>query len=109
MDPVIFTERAAKKMKEQLCARGTPDSLIRFGVRGGGCTGFSYVFEFEDKPRDTDHLFEEFGVRLVVDAKSMFLVQGASIDFETGIRGHGFRFENPNVKSECGCGASISF
>ncbi|NVB36580.1 iron-sulfur cluster assembly accessory protein [Pseudenhygromyxa sp. WMMC2535] len=103
--------RAAKIMHEQLVKRGTPEAAIRFGIRGGGCTGYSYVFEFSDKaPRKNDQVFEfDLGVRIYVDPKSMVYLEGTRIDFETGIRGHGFNFDNPNVKSDCGCGESVSF
>ncbi len=107
---VTVTARAAKVMRGQLDKRGTPDAAIRFGIRGGGCTGYSYMFQFEDgDPRSSDHVVEAFGVRVYVDPKSMVLVKGTRLDFETGIRGHGFRFENPNVDDSCGCGESISF
>ena len=96
-------------MAGQLAKRGG-EACIRFGIRGGGCTGYNYVFEFEDRrPRPRDHVFERDGVTVVVDPKSMVLVDGTTIDFETGIRGHGFRFDNPNAKEPCGCGESISF
>jgi iron-sulfur cluster assembly protein len=108
---LIVTRAAAEVMREQLRKRGTPDAAIRFGIRGGGCTGYSYVFEFSDKPpRKNDHVVEaELGVRVYVDPKSMIYLAGTKIHFERGIRGHGFQFENPNVKSDCGCGESISF
>ncbi len=107
---VEITARAAKVMRDQLVKRGTPDAAIRFGIRGGGCTGYSYVFQFEDRPpRAHDRVFEKNGVRVLVDPKSMRLLEGTVIDFETGIRGHGFRFENPNVREHCGCGESVSF
>jgi iron-sulfur cluster assembly protein len=104
-----ITSRAAKKMRDQLKSRGTPEAFIRFGIRGGGCTGFSYMFEFSDQKRDSDHVFEKDGVSVLVDPKSMTLVRGTTLDFETGIRGHGFKFENPNVSDACGCGESVSF
>ena len=105
-----ITERAARVMRAQLAKRGTPDAAIRFGIRGGGCTGYSYMFQFEDRPpRKTDHVFEAHGVRVLVDPKSMLLLDGTTMDFETGIRGHGFRFDNPNVSDHCGCGESVSF
>jgi len=109
--PLIVTARAAKVMRAQLDKRGTPQGAIRFGIRGGGCTGYSYMFQFEDgEPRPKDTVVDAaFGVRVYVDPKSMLLVRGTEIDFETGIRGHGFRFVNPNVDSSCGCGESISF
>jgi iron-sulfur cluster assembly protein len=107
---LVVTERAARVMRDQLLKRGTPDSLIRLGIRGGGCTGYSYLFQFEDKgPRATDRVFEKDGVRVVVDPKSLILLDGTTVDFETGMRGHGFRFDNPKVKNSCGCGESITF
>ncbi len=109
-DTIIITARAAKVMRAQLEKRGTPASAIRFGIRGGGCTGYSYMFQFEDgDPRKNDHTIDAFGVRVFVDPKSMLLIKGTRIDFETGIRGHGFRFENPNTSDSCGCGESVSF
>ena len=108
---LTITKTAAEVMREQLDKRGSPDAAIRFGIRGGGCTGYSYVFEFSDKPpRKNDHVIEaELGVRLLVDPKSMIYLEGTTIHFERGIRGHGFQFDNPNVKSDCGCGESVSF
>ena len=107
---VKVTERASGVMRKQLEKRGTPQSAIRFGIRGGGCTGYSYMFQFEDGgPRANDHVIDAHGVRVLVDPKSMLLVDGTKIDFETGMRGHGFKFENPNVSDDCGCGESVSF
>lgn len=105
------TVRAAKVMRGQLDKRGTPQAAIRFGIRGGGCTGYSYMFQFEDgPPRAKDTVVEAaHGVKIYVDPKSLLLVRNTEIDFETGMRGHGFRFANPNVDSSCGCGESISF
>lgn len=109
--PLAITVRAAKVMRAQLDKRGTPQAAIRFGIRGGGCTGYSYMFQFEDgEPRAKDTVVEAaHAVRVYVDPKSLLLVRGTEIDFETGIRGHGFRFSNPNVDSSCGCGESVSF
>lgn len=109
---LVVTARAAKVMRDQLVKRGTPDAAIRFGIRGGGCTGYSYMFQYEDGPpraNDTVVVTEAHGVRVYVDPKSLVLVRGTRIDFETGMRGHGFRFDNPNVDSSCGCGESVSF
>lgn len=107
---LLVTSRAAKVMREQLARRGTPQASIRLGIRGGGCTGYSYLFEFDDRePRSSDHVFTKDGVRVVVDPKSMILLKGTEVDFETGIRGHGFKFQNPNIKDSCGCGESITF
>jgi iron-sulfur cluster assembly protein len=107
---VIITARAAKIMRDQLERRGTPEGAIRFGIRGGGCTGYSYLFEFDDgEARRSDHVFRTGGIEVRVDPKSMIYLAGTEVDFETGIRGHGFQFRNPNVKDDCGCGESISF
>src|SRR5690554_1354961 len=93
---LIVTPAAAEVMRGQLQKRGTPDAAIRFGIRGGGCTGYSYVFEFSDKPpRKNDHVIDAHGVRVYVDPKSMIYLEGTSIHFEKGIRGHGFQFANP--------------
>ena len=108
--PLVVTSRAAKVMREQLARRGTPQAAIRLGIRGGGCTGYSYLFEFEDRePRASDHVLVKDGVRVVVDPKSMLLLKGTEVDFETGMRGHGFKFTNPNTVGACGCGESITF
>lgn len=110
MASVTVTSRAAKVMRDQLARRGTPQASIRLGIRGGGCTGYSYLFEFDDKPpRPSDLVVETDGVRVVVDPKSLFYLDGTEVDFETGIRGHGFKFKNPNTKDSCGCGESVSF
>jgi iron-sulfur cluster assembly protein len=108
--PLSVTSSAAKIMRGQLQKRGTPDACIRFGIRGGGCTGYAYLFEFEDSgPRDSDHVTVQDGVTVLVDPKSMRFLKGTTIHFETGMRGHGFKFENPNVDDSCGCGESITF
>ena len=107
---LVVTSRAAKVMREQLARRGTPQAAIRLGIRGGGCTGYSYLFEFDDRePRASDHVLVKDGVRVVVDPKSMLLLKGTEVDFETGMRGHGFKFTNPNTVGACGCGESITF
>jgi len=107
---IILTDRAITKMKQELQKRETPDSSIRFGISGGGCSGYSYLFIYDDEePKGSDHVFDFNGLKFIVDAKSMILVTGSRIDFETGLQGHGFKFDNPNVKSSCGCGESIVF
>jgi len=107
---IEMSPKAVEMAKKQLVARGTPDAAIRLGLRGGGCSGFSYVMEFADGPaRPKDHVFEFDGVRVVVDPKSLALLNGTTLDYETSLMGHGFRFVNPNVQSSCGCGESIQF
>ena len=79
------------------------------GVRGGGCTGFSYVFEWADSLRSSDREFSAHGVAIVVDPKSLVYLAGMQLDFVRGMMGHGFKFNNPNAKGACGCGESVQF
>ena len=90
---------------------------LRIGLRGGGCDGFSYVFEWADRPASArDHVLELATtdaeipmVRIFIDPKSMLYLAGTTLNFVTGLMGHGFKFENPNVKGSCGCGESVQF
>ena len=106
---VAITEAAAQEIAKQRDKRGNPSSRIRVGVRGGGCTGFTYVFEWADelKPKDTE--FSAHGVSIVVDPKSLVYLGGMELDFVRGMMGHGFKFNNPNAKGACGCGESVQF
>jgi iron-sulfur cluster assembly protein len=107
---ITITESAAQEIKRQAEKRGTPQAALRAGIRGGGCTGFSYLFEWaEGEPRPTDQVFEAHGVRLLVDPKSYVYLKGTELDFVRSIMGHGFKFNNPNVKGSCGCGESVQF
>ncbi len=85
------------------------EKVLRNGVRGGGCTGFSYVFEWADEVRPTDKEFTAFGAGIVVDPKSFVYLAGLQLDFIRGMMGHGFKFNNPNAKGACGCGESVQF
>lgn len=106
---IEITESAAGEIARQRTKRGTPDAAIRVGIRGGGCTGFTYVFEWADEPRATDKLVEAHGVKVVVDPKSFVYLRGMQLDFVRGMMGHGFKFNNPNAKGACGCGESVQF
>jgi len=100
---------AANQLKLQLVVRGTPESYLRLGIKGGGCSGFSYVLKYEDDPpRDRDVVFEEHGVKIVVDKKSLIYLNGATLDWEKTLMKQGFKFINPNEKSSCGCGHSFT-
>jgi iron-sulfur cluster assembly protein len=111
---VDITTAAADEIAKQKAKRGTPTAMIRLGVRGGGCTGFTYVFEWADVAKPTDKQFsgttaagEVVGV--VVDPKSLVYLGGMQLDFVRGMMGHGFKFNNPNAKGACGCGESVNF
>ena len=106
---IEITAAAAEEIAKQRAKRGTPDAVIRIGVRGGGCTGFTYVFEWAEQLRPTDKRFDAHGVSIVVDPKSLVYLGGMQLDFVRGMMGHGFKFNNPNAKGSCGCGESVNF
>ncbi len=109
---IVITEAAAAEIAKQREKRTSPDAMIRIGVRGGGCTGFTYVFEWAEAVRPTDKQFfgpEGTDVSIVVDPKSLVYLGGMQLDFVTGMMGHGFKFNNPNAKGACGCGESVNF
>ena len=107
---ISITDTAVAEIKKQATKRGKPESGLRVGIRGGGCTGFAYLFEWADDPaKATDKVFEKDGVKLYVDPKSFVYLDGTTLDFVTSMMGHGFKFHNPNVKGQCGCGESVQF
>lgn len=104
---IFVTPKAAAKALEALAKRGTPDAALRLGVKGGGCSGFSYVIEFADAPTARDKVFEFDGLRVVVDPKSLVFLNGTTLDYEVKLMQHGFKFVNPNEAAGCGCGSSF--
>lgn len=100
---------AVEQIKKQLDKRGTPNAFLRLGIRGGGCSGFTYILMFEDSPpRDKDILFEVQDVQVIIDKKSIIYLNGCSLDWENTLMKRGFKFVNPNEKSTCGCGHSFT-
>lgn len=109
--PITVTEKAAKEIQRLLAADATAsnDSYLRVMVVGGGCSGMSYKLGFEAKPLESgDKSFEDKGVRIVIDQKSLLYLSGTQLDFSDGLNGTGFTFSNPNAKRTCGCGTSFS-
>lgn len=104
---VSLTESAAKHVGAQLTKRGKGVGL-RLGVRTSGCSGFAYKLEFADEAKPEDLLFEQHGVTLVIDPKSLPYLDGTVLDFTREGLNEGFKFNNPNVKDECGCGESFN-
>ena len=105
---ILVSAAAAEQVKKQLTKRGTPDAYLRLGVKGGGCSGFSYVLEFEDDaPRTKDLVFEMEGIKVIVDCKSILYLHGCTLDWESTLLNRGFKFINPHEKSKCGCGSSF--
>ena len=107
---IHLTETAAREIKTIIDQQELDQTKIRLrvGVKGGGCSGFSYLLDLTEQQRDTDEEFEENGVKIVCDPKSYLYLNGTSIDFKDEIMGRGFVFNNPNATSSCGCGSSFS-
>ncbi|HST02277.1 MAG TPA: iron-sulfur cluster assembly accessory protein [Usitatibacter sp.] len=105
---VTLSPLAGQKVVELLVQRGTPEQGLRVGVRGGGCSGNSYFMEFCDAEAEGDLVFTAHGVKLVVDSRSLPLLEGTEIDFVEGLMGSGFKFNNPNVRHSCACGESFN-
>ena len=104
---ITLTEAAADRVKSFLQQRGKGLGL-RLGVRTSGCSGMAYVLEFVDDLDEGDVVFEDHGVKVIVDPKSMVYIDGTELDFAKEGLNEGFKFNNPNVKDECGCGESFN-
>lgn len=105
---ITLTDTAATKVKDLIEAEGEPNLALRVAVRPGGCSGFSYEMFFDTDVAPDDNLADYSGVRVVVDASSAELLQGATLDYKDGLQGAGFAIENPNAQRSCGCGKSFS-
>lgn len=104
---ITLTDRAAKRIQSYLSDRGKGEGL-RVGVRPAGCSGLAYVIDFADQLEPDDNIFEDHGVKIVVNAKSLAYLDGAQLDFVKEGLNESFKFNNPNVKDQCGCGESFS-
>ena len=104
---ITLTERAANHVSDFLAKRGKGVGL-RLGVRTSGCSGMAYKLEYADGVNSEDHTFESHGVKVVVDPKSLSYLDGTELDFSREGLNEGFKFNNPNVKDECGCGESFN-
>jgi iron-sulfur cluster assembly protein len=105
---ITITDKGADKVREFLAGQpeGPVTAGLRVGVKGGGCSGFQYQLAF-DEQRDSDAIFEDHGLKLLVDRQSLPYVAGSVIDYEEGLQGAGFQVNNPNVVAACGCGSSF--
>jgi iron-sulfur cluster assembly protein len=104
---IIVTPKAVGKIRQTFEKMGVQGGL-RLGVLGGGCTGLSYQFKFDTKPRPNDRLFDFDGVQIFVDPKSIIYLRGMTLDYKESLMQSGFVFENPNAKKNCGCGTSFA-
>jgi iron-sulfur cluster insertion protein len=106
--PLLFTDNAAKKVKELIEEEKNPALMLRVFVSGGGCSGFQYGFTFEEKAGEDDTRVEKNGVTLLIDPLSFQYLAGAEIDFQDSVQGAQFVIKNPNAKTTCGCGSSFN-
>ncbi|HCK4464740.1 TPA: iron-sulfur cluster assembly protein IscA [Pseudomonas aeruginosa] len=104
---ISMTEAAAKHVQRSLEGRGRGEG-IRLGVRTTGCSGLAYVLEFVDELAAEDLVFESHGVKVIIDPKSLVYLDGTELDFTREGLNEGFKFNNPNVRGECGCGESFN-
>lgn len=104
---VTATESAIAQLKRLLADEANAVKGVRMAVKGGGCSGLSYVLDF-DKKRDGDNELEQDGIRFFMDRKSTIYLKGIVLDYKEGLQGKGFVFQNPNASSTCGCGESFS-
>ena len=104
---VVISDTAALTVKNLLQQKNVPNYGLRVFVSGGGCSGMQYGMALEAEARPYDHVIESGGVKIFVDPTSMMYIQGATIDYEDSIMGGGFKIENPNAVSSCGCGHSF--
>jgi iron-sulfur cluster assembly accessory protein len=105
---INLTPVASTKVKEIMTMQNPSPAALRVAVVGGGCSGFQYHMAFENQTNDTDQIFEFDGLKVAVDQMSSMYLDGIEIDYIETVEGAGFKFNNPNVKSTCGCGSSFS-
>ena len=106
--PLVFTDRAADKVRELVDEEGNPELKLRVFVQGGGCSGFQYGFTFDELSNDDDTVMVKNGVTLLIDAMSLQYLLGAEIDYKEDLQGAQFVIKNPNATTTCGCGSSFS-
>ena len=104
---IALTDKAADKVKEILNAENKEGLGLRVGIKGGGCSGFSYTLNFDKPNSEIDQVFEDKGIKIIIDSKSFVYLSGTQLDFVDNLNGSGFTFENPNATKTCGCGSSF--
>ncbi len=108
INSIHVTEKAATKVKEFATRDGKNKFGLKVAVKGGGCSGLTYVLDIVDGPEDTDKIIEQNGIEVYVPKKAFVFLAGTTLDFSDGLNGKGFEFTNPNAKTSCGCGTSFS-
>jgi iron-sulfur cluster assembly protein len=107
---IFLSETAAREIRTIIQQQELDAEKVRLrvGVKGGGCSGFSYVLDLTESQKETDEVFDQHGIKIICDPKSLLYLNGTQIDFKDEIMGRGFVFQNPNATSSCGCGSSFS-
>lgn len=105
---IVLTDTATDKVRSLMEQEGVAELALRVAVRPGGCSGFSYEMFFDTDVADDDKTVDYSGVKVVVDASSAMLLEGATLDYKDGLQGAGFAIDNPNAQRTCGCGQSFS-
>jgi iron-sulfur cluster assembly accessory protein len=105
---ILFSDRAARKVRDLIAGEGNDALKLRVFITGGGCSGFSYGFTFDDDVADDDALVENDGVTMIVDSMSYQYLAGAEVDYREGLQGAQFVVQNPNASATCGCGNSFA-
>ncbi|OGH00227.1 MAG: hypothetical protein A2600_07060 [Candidatus Lambdaproteobacteria bacterium RIFOXYD1_FULL_56_27] len=106
---ITLTENAVKEIRRIIEENKLPETTgLRLGIKGGGCAGFTYVFDFDQKAGEFDQVFESLGVKVFVDRKSLIYIDGTQVDFSTSLMDRGFKFLNPKAEAACGCGTSFT-
>jgi len=105
---ISVSPKAVNKMREILQQENKSNCAIRVGIKGGGCSGFTYILDFEEKITENDQKLQFDGVDVVIDNKSIVYLAGTELDFTDGLNGAGFVFKNPNASRTCGCGSSFA-
>lgn len=106
---ILISEKAREKIIETRIKEGfTGEHNIRVAVKGGGCSGLMYDLAFDDAVNEKDKVYEDKGIKILVDKKSLLYLLGTTLDFSDGLNGKGFQFVNPNANRTCGCGESFA-
>ena len=107
---VILSETAAREIRNIVEQQELDADKIRLrvGVKGGGCSGFSYVLDLTENQKETDEVFVQHGIHIICDPKSLLYLEGTTVDFKDEVMGRGFVFNNPNASTSCGCGSSFA-
>ena len=107
-EEIMLTNKAIEQLKKLKTDNNIPENHgLRLGVKGGGCSGLTYVLAFDEKPKESDKIMDVEGVTVFVDPKSLFYLSGTVLDFSDGLNGKGFVFNNPQAAKTCGCGNSF--